>query len=84
MFKNFEKSYKIIYKSDENTLYMKVSQNDETNPNKQLVRPPHIPSIANLQHFTSGSFVQKGETLGILSRMFPPLPVSPTAALGNT
>jgi len=33
MFKNFEKSYKIIYKSDENTLYMKVAQNDETNPN---------------------------------------------------
>ena len=26
----------------------------------------------NLQHFTSGSFVRKRETPGILSRMFPP------------
>ena len=28
---------------------MKVSQNDETNPDTQPVRPPHIPSIANTQ-----------------------------------
>ena len=28
---------------------MKVAQNDETNPNTQPVRPPHIPSIANTQ-----------------------------------
>ena len=33
MFKNFGKSYKIIYKLDKKTLYMKVAQNDETNPN---------------------------------------------------
>ena len=51
---------------------MKVSQNDKTNPDMQPVHPPHIPSIANLQHFTSGSSVQKRETPGILSRMFPP------------
>ena len=51
---------------------MKVAQNDETNPDTQSVRPPRVPSIVNLQHFTSGSSVQKRETLGILSRMFPP------------
>ena len=51
---------------------MKVAQNDETNPDTQSVRPPHVPSIVNLQHFTSGSSVRKRETPGILSRMFPP------------
>ena len=51
---------------------MKVAQNDETNPDTQPVRPPHIPSIANTQLSPSGSSVQKCETPGILSRMFPP------------
>ena len=51
---------------------MKVAQNDETNLDMQLVRPPHIPSIANIQLSHSGSSVQKRETPGILSRMFPP------------
>ena len=51
---------------------MKVAQNDETNPDTRPVRLPHNPSIVNLQHFTSGSSVQKRETPGILSRMFPP------------
>ena len=50
---------------------MKVAQNDETNPNTQSVCPPHVPSIVNLQHFTSGPSVRKRETSGILSRMFP-------------
>ena len=50
---------------------MKVAQNDETNLDTQPVRPPRVPSIVNLQHFTSGSSVQKRETPGILSRMFP-------------
>ena len=57
---------------DENTLYMKVPQNDETNPNTQPVHQPHIHSIENMQHFTSGSSIQKRGTPGILSRMFPP------------
>ena len=51
---------------------MKVAQNDETNPDTQPVRPQRIPSIANLQHFSSGSSVRKRETPVILSRMFPP------------
>ena len=50
---------------------MKVAQNDETNPDTQPVRPPHIPSIANTQLSPSGSSVRKRETPGILSRMFP-------------
>ena len=51
---------------------MKVAQNDETNPDTQPVRPPHIPSIANMQLSPSGSSVRKRETLGILSRMLSP------------
>ena len=51
---------------------MKVDQNDETNPDTQPVRPPHIPSIANTQLSPSGSSVRKRGTPGILSRMFPP------------
>ena len=51
---------------------MKVAQNDETNPDTQPVRPPHIPNISNSQLSPSGSSVRKRETPGILSRMFPP------------
>ena len=51
---------------------MKVAQNDETNPDTQPVRSPHIPSIANTQLSPSGSSVQKRKTPGILSRMFLP------------
>ena len=51
---------------------MKVAQNDETNPDTQPVRPPRVPNIVNLQHFTSGSSVRKHGTPGILSRMFSP------------
>ena len=51
---------------------MKVAQNDETNPDMQPVRPPHTPSIENMQLFPSGSPVRKRGTPGILSRMFPP------------
>ena len=51
---------------------MKVAQNDETNPDTQPVRLPHIPSIANMQLSPSSSSVRKRETPGIFSRMFPP------------
>ena len=51
---------------------MKVAQNDETNPDTQPVRPPHIPNISNPQLSPSGSSVRKHETPGILSRMLPP------------
>ena len=53
-------------------LYMKVSQNDETNPNTQSVHLSHAPSIANTQLFPSDSSARKRETPGIFSRMFPP------------
>ena len=55
-----------------NTLYMKVAQNDETNPNMWSVRLPHAPSIANMQPFLSVSSVRKYQTSGKLSRMFSP------------
>ena len=51
---------------------MKVAQNDESNPDTQPVRPPHIPNISNSQLSPSSSSVRKRETPGILSRMFPP------------
>ena len=51
---------------------MRVAQNDETIPDTQPVRPPHIPNIPNSQISPSGSFARKRETPGILSRLFPP------------
>ena len=30
-------------------MYMKVAQNDETNPDTQPVRPPHLPNLSNSQ-----------------------------------
>ena len=51
---------------------MKVAQNDVTIADTQSVRPPHTPNLSNSQLFPSGSSVQKRETPGILSRMFPP------------
>ena len=51
---------------------MKVAQNDEPNPNTHSVRPPDVPSIANLQLSPSVSSVRKMQTSGKLSRMFPP------------
>ena len=51
---------------------MKVTQNDETNPDTRSVRPPHLPNLSNPQLSPSGSSARKRETPGILSRMFPP------------
>ena len=51
---------------------MKVTQNDEPNPNTQSVCPPDVPSISNLQLSPSVSSVRKMQTSGKLSRMFPP------------
>ena len=51
---------------------MKVTQIEETNPNTQSIRLPHIPSIANVHKYPSDSSVRKRQTLGILSRMFSP------------
>src|SRR4051812_22582814 len=51
---------------------MKVAQDDETNPDTQPVRPPHIPNLSNSQLSPSGSSARKRETSGKLSRMFPP------------
>ena len=57
---------------NENNLYMKVAQYDETDLYTRSVRPPHVPSIANMQPFPSVSSVRKCQTSGKLSRMFSP------------
>ena len=51
---------------------MKVTQNNEMNPDAHPVHTPHIPNLSNLQLSPSGSSVRKCETPGILSRMFRP------------
>ena len=51
---------------------MKVAQNDETNPDTQPVRLPHIPNLSNSQLSPFGSPARKRETPGIFSRMCPP------------
>ena len=51
---------------------MKVAQNDETNPDTQPVRLPHIPNLSYSQLSPSGTSARKRETPGILSRMFSP------------
>ena len=51
---------------------MKVAQNDETNLDTQPVRPPRIPSIANMQLSPSGSSARKHGTPGILSQTISP------------
>ena len=43
-----------------------------TNPNMRSVHLARASSIANMQQSTSDPFVQKHETPGIISRMFPP------------
>ena len=53
-------------------MYIKVAQNDETNPDTLPVHPPHIPNVSNSQLSPSVPSVQNCETSGILSRMFPP------------
>ena len=73
MIKTLEKSYRINRSSDGKTLYMKVAQNDETNPDTQPIRPPHTPNLSNPQLSPSGSSARKHETPGILFRMFSPL-----------
>ena len=81
MILNFRKSYKINRSSDGKTLYMKVAQNDETNPDTRSVRPPHTPNLSNPQLSPSGSSARKHGTPGILPGCFPPSPVSPPTAL---
>ena len=57
---------------DENALYMKVAQNDETYPNTQSVYPPHIPSIANTQLSPSVPSARKRKHRGYFPGCFPP------------
>ena len=64
-------------------MYMKVSQNEETNPDTQPIRPPRIPNLSNSQLSPSGSFARKRGTPGYFPGCFSPSPVSPLTALGH-
>ena len=51
---------------------MKVAQNDETNPDAQPVRPPHLPNLSNSQLPPSGTSVQNAKHREYLPGCFPP------------
>ena len=51
---------------------MKVAQNDETNPNMQTVRPPRVPSIANLQLSLRTVCLKTRNTGDTFPDVFPP------------
>ena len=60
---------------------MKVAQNDETNPDTQPVRPPHIPSIANTQLSSPIHLSENVKHRGYFPGCFPPSLVSHIPAL---
>ena len=51
---------------------MKVAQNDETNPNTQPVRPPHLPNLSNSQLSPSGPSVRNVKQREYFPGCFPP------------
>ena len=65
-------------------LYMKVAQNDETNPDTHPVCPPHIPTIGNTQLSPPVHLHENAKHRRYFPGCFPPSPVSPTTALGHT
>ena len=71
------------HSSDGKTLYMKVAQNDETNPDTQPVCPQHIPSIANTQLSPPVHLSGNAEHREYFPGCFPPSPVSPIPALDH-
>ena len=71
--------------SDRKTLYMKVAQNDETNPDTQPVHPPHTPNVSNTQLSPPPApLPENAKHRGYFPGCFPPSPVSPPTALGHT
>ena len=81
---NLLKSIYINRSSDGKTLYMKVAQNDESNPNTQPVRPPRIPTITNTQLSPPIHLPENAKHRGYFPGCFPPSPVSPPTALGHS
>jgi hypothetical protein len=51
---------------------MKVAQNFETNPNRQSVRPSHVPNYPNVEPFPSGHLSDKCQEPGKHFRMDSP------------
>ena len=52
---------------------MKVAQNDEKNPNTQLVYLSDGSNYLNMEHFPSGHLCDTGPEPGIHSRLISPL-----------
>ena len=72
MILNFRKSYKINRSSDENTFYMKVAQNNETNPNTWSVYLSDASNYLNMEHSPSGHLSDTGPEPGKHSRLNSP------------
>ena len=68
----FEKSWKINRSSAENVFYMKVAQNNETNPITRSVYLSDASNYPNLEHSPSGHLSDTGPEPGIHSRLNPP------------
>ena len=63
---------------------MKVAQNDETNPDTQSVRPPHLPNLSNTQLSPPFHLSENAKHREYFPGCSPPSPVPPTVALGHT
>ena len=71
------------HSSDGKTLYMKVAQNDETNPDTQPVRPPRIPSIVTCNISPPVHLSENAKHRECFPGCFPPSPVLPIPALDH-
>ena len=58
--------------TDRKTLYMKVAQNDETNPDTQPTYLSDASNYLNMEHSPSGHLSDRCPEPGILSRMGSP------------
>ena len=67
-----KKSYKLICNSDENTFYMKVAQNDETNSNTRPVYLSDASNYMNMELSPSGDLSDTGPEPGKHSRLNSP------------
>ena len=69
---NFGNSYNLIYKSDENVFYMKVAQNNETNPNMRFVYLSDASNYLNMELSLSGHLSDTDPEPGKHSRLTSP------------
>ena len=72
MYKIFDKSQKIIRNSDEKVLYMKVAQNNETNPNTRSVYLSDASNYLNMELSLSGHLSDTSPKRGKHSQLTSP------------